>query len=468
MAGLEKLIVFNLALQAPVLPGVNFDTAAILSFSPRESSWSTSEKTRLYTTDDLGGDFASGTPERIYAARYLAQTEAGRPRSLMVMRGSDAPSQVIDVGVVAAISGKDYIFMAEGIDDDGEPFSEEVAFTATTNVVADVIAGLVAAFPTISGVTAASAATNTLCRVTGVAGTWLALSLKSSAGVITGPYNPENNLLTISSTAAEPSTEVADQMDAIVAERKGFYGILNPYEGCNFALALANWVEGHERLLLQQDSSTAGITSVLSGAQDFMAQGQGLTLLRTAGIHHNLPKQAVAAGWMGCRLPAFPGTADWVMSEPTGVTPTYLTPTHDANLAERSGNSFGFIGADGNTWPGDTLGGVPIDYIILRDKVKATTEEAIYNLHKSMGRRGKKVPSGTAGLLMGRGAVKDALEQLTKEPNRALESFDISFPRQVDRSAEDISTRNVSGVVITAKATSSIRTYHDVTGILTQ
>lgn len=469
MAGVDKIITFSLSLQAPVALALNFDVAALIAATPRESSWATSELSRVYSDDTLDGDFAASTTPRRLAARFFAQAEAGRPRRIQVIRLTSAPSQVWDVGVNgSALSSTDYAFMLEGEDSSGDPFSEEVAITSDGSAtIAEIVTALAAAVTalSISGVTAAAAASNTVCRVTGAAGTCVNIALEDASGKGYGPYNLTNNLLTLTVAAADPSTAIADQLAAAVLQVPGFYGLLNPYQGKAFASAAALWTESNKRLLLQLDSDTATATSVLSGATDFAAAMKLAAYLRTIVLHHHRPHEAADAAWFGNRLPAVPGTEDWMMSTLAGCTPTPLTTTHNTNIEARNANWYGYIGADGNTWEGKVAGGYFIDYIRFRDRVEARCNEGIYNLHKSLAVRAKKVPGNDTGLLMGRGALVEVLDQMVKDGS--LSSFDVSTPRQVDRSSADKATRNVSGVVIRAVSSSSIH-HWDVEGVLAQ
>lgn len=468
MAGIDRIFDFSLSLDAPALLGADFDVAGCVSFSPREASWSTGELTRAYDNDELDGDYAAGTPERIYAASYFSQTEAGKPRRFQILRGTVAPSQVWDVGVNgAAQNSKKYAFRLYGLDSNGDAFDHEIDYTSDASAtVLEIVTGLAddVTAKAIPGVTAAVQA-STLTRVTGAAGTWVTIQLEDADGVGYGPYNVTNNLLTLAVSAANPATAIATQLDACVLERPGFYGILNPYQGEAFSTAVAAWTEANKRLYLALDSVTATATSVLSGATDLAADIHGLAYLRTFVLHHHRPFQAADAAWFGARLPAIPGTESWAMSTLSGVTPTPLTTTHDSNIEARNANSYGFIGSAGNTWEGKVASGHYIDFIRFRDRVEARCNEAIYDLHKSMGARAKKVPGNDAGLLLARGALTEALDQMVRDGS--LTSFSVSVPKQVDRSSADRAARLVTGVVIEAEASSAIHKY-EATGVLTQ
>lgn len=468
MAGVDKIITFSLALQAPVSLALDFDVALVLAATPREASWPGSELSRIYSADTLDGDFAAGTLPRLAAARYFAQTEAGKPRLLQVGRLTSAPSQIWDVGVNgAALSLTDYAFMLRGEDSNGDPFEHEIAITSDGSAsileVVTALQGEVSALA-IPGVTAAVSG-GTLCRVTGAAGTWVTIALEDATGKGYGPYNITNNLLTLTVAAADTGTALADQLAAIALERPGFYGIVNPYQGKVFATAAAAWTESNKRLLLAIDSATATATSVLSGATDFAAAMKTAAYLRTAVLHHHRPHEMADAAWFGTRLPAVPGTEDWMMSTLKGVTPTTLTTTHDSNIEARNANWYGYIGADGNTWEGKVASGHFIDYIRFRDRVEARCNEGIYRLHKNLASRAKKVPGNDTGLIMGRGALIEVLDQMVKDGS--LTSFDVSVPRQVDRSEADRAARKVSGVVIQAVSSSSVH-HWEVEGVLTQ
>jgi hypothetical protein len=397
-----------------------FGIPLILSTST-SATWTSGELTRSYSSiSAVGTDFGTTTPE--YLAAQAAFNQTPKPSKVIIGRLTVKPAQRFVVGVATLLNSTKYAFLANG---------QEIDMTSDASaLVTEIISALKTDLDSkaISGWTTTLISAGAELQIDIAAGTYGHVQLKDGNGVITGPgVGTSSNLLSLVSTAPEPGTPLATQLNAILAQNSDWYCLINPYYSKDDCVAIATWVQGVERIYLQATPDTPVVTTVPAGATDIAATLKSASRSRTAVLYHHEMQTFADAAWAGKRLPINPGKDNWAFAELSGPSVSQLSDSHIANAVTfdqntgKNANVYVDIGGLGSTWNGRMADGTFIDLIRGGDWVVAELRSDMFDrLHGD-----EKIPQTEEGIAIVeailRAVIKRAQDRgiLSKDKSRA-------------------------------------------------
>lgn len=319
-----------------------FGVALTISYS---ATWT--ERTRTYgDLSDVASDFASGTPEYIFAQALFGQEP--HPNAMMIGRGENKPTQVYVIGVASVKNTTGY---AVNIIAPGTSPANPLTYTSDANATNDeIVAGLVSALNGVASKNYTAAATGSsgtqVVTVTGnAAGNWFSIEVASVL------------LLSIKQTHVDPG--IAADLDAISLEDSSWYALNTTANSKLCVLATAAWIEaaGQKLYLVDVNETDAITVAVGSSPTDTLYALFALAYNRTAGSYYPSPGAMFSARWLGRVLPDEPGSETWKFKTLSGIAATKLSPTHKVNLRARKANAYETIAGANKTWEGTVAGG---------------------------------------------------------------------------------------------------------------
>jgi len=314
------------------------------------------DRVRSYTS--LAGMVSDGFEETepAYLAAQAMFSQKPRVRRVKVGRRALAPTQIVSLTPSAPSAAEVYTITIDGA---------ECTYTADgTPTLAEVCTGLAAAINAATGDLTAANASNT--HVTCTADT---------AGVLHTYSAPTSNL-TIADTTANPG--IATDLSAILTADPDWYGLVLDSNSKAEILAAAAWIEARDRMLVAQSADTACMDS--GSTTDVMATAHASAYERTALLYHPTIGEPAAAGWLGNRLPADPGSDTWAFKTLAGVEVYELTDTQSSNVLAKSGNVYTTIAGASITQNGMVAAGEFADVTRFVDWLHARIQEDVFAL----------------------------------------------------------------------------------------
>lgn len=361
-APLSSVVTVSIAASAINPTRQGFNVPLILSAT---AAWT--ERTRSYTSAAaVALDFATTTPEYKQAAKMFAQNPA--PAKIKIGRVNGAkPTQTWSVTPLAVNSHK-YAMQVNGRD-----FSYTSDGSAT---VAEITAGLKAAFDTAAALSPALAITSTdastkLTVAANVAGGWFSLGTTIDGS----PRNDPN--LTMIQDHADPG--MSAELDLLFAADRDWYGFTNSYNSKAVVDAIGGWAETNKRLFVAETQDSATINTGKSGTDDVMESTQANGLTHTSVGYSEDTADFMDAAWMGNRLPDKPGSNTWWAAQLATVLFGNYSDTQRSNVAAKNGNLYEDVAAVGITTPGKVASGAYIDFIIYVDYLTARLAERVFS-----------------------------------------------------------------------------------------
>lgn len=453
MGGVDSAVAVTVVASLTGVALEEFDTLLLLS-ATASATWTTDEKVREYgNLPGVGADFGPNTPEYKAAAIYFQQKPT--PKRMLIGRLTDPVAPQVDVGALSLKATQAYKFLLVGCQPDGTAIPEtEIHFTSDGTPANDEIASGLQGYGaglSLAGVTftAPGSSGSKVCRVAVPAGGWLAVKLVGLDGKAYGPAAAGGlGLLSLATTATEPASTMAAQIQAILDTNSGWFVLGNPYQSKAVILANAAAVEAlGNKMYDQVTSDTETITHVASGATDIAASLNGLNYQNTMLQYHSRADQFLDIGMMGRCLPISPGKGTFYYKVVKGVTADNLTTTHKANLKAKKCGWYSDMGGLSVTDEGKSVNGAFGDSIrnILYTVSRLQTD--VFTALQSA----EKIDHTDDGIVVLEGIVKRSLEARKKDRILASYTMDVPTEDQIDdatRRLGIIPNWNISGVVI--------------------
>lgn len=302
----------------PTTLGVTREGFGLMLILSPNATWS--DRVRWYSTlAEISDDgFATDGPEYLAAEKVLSQPV--HPPTIGIGRLANAPTQKYTITPTAVNSTK-YTINVNGTD---YSYTSDSSATA-----AEIVTGLSAALPVISGVTYGGSTTLTITQ--GSAGDWLQVAVA----------DPSLLSLVMDATDAGGSSGVAADLDAILLADNTWYAVINLFNSAAIASAIAAWCESNDRLFIC-DSQDSPIVQVADGSDStsIAAVVKSNSYRYTAVIYHANNGDFVAAAWAARCLPLNPGSETWAYKNLVGVTADTLTTTQRTNVLAKNASCY--------------------------------------------------------------------------------------------------------------------------------
>jgi len=279
------------------------------------------DRVRFYTANASGlaqmviDGFTTSEPAYLAASAIAAQSPA--PTLLGIGKLANKPTQRFDLTPTVHDSTL-YQFKFDG---------STAQFTSGVGATADqIINGLKAAFDAfLLPVTSSNNASTSLRLVANTAGDWHSIQSFDPNGQ---PTSVARANLSIAQTHADPGI-VAD-MNAISAFDNTWYEISNPWDSSAMALALAGWVESHQKLYIVNSVDDAIVSGTLGNIALLV---KAAAYSRTTVLYKSESLSFTQAAWAGRVLPLPPGSENWAYKTLAGIPADQLSEAEINNAA---------------------------------------------------------------------------------------------------------------------------------------
>lgn len=306
---------------------------------------------------------------------------------------------------------------------------------------------------------------------------------KAAAIVFSQNPRPEGIWIAPIQTTTTEGTTTAEYASETIARAEEFtedWYVCCPVGVTNADLALLSaYVEERDKMLIYNESAFFG-----AGASNTDAPAITAERVRTAGIFcketstqetANIPLEnlygmnvAFAVNW----LDYISGSETAAYKEMTGVKPATLTAAERNSLASKNVNYFSTIGSRNVTMVGKVLGDEWMDIIRFRDWLKKLIQVRVAEVFTSV----PKVPYTDDGITLIHNALEECLKSGQEnggiaqteftDDERELPGYTINVPKASSIPATVKQTRNLTGIVWTARLVGAIHMV-TLTGTLT-
>lgn len=267
------------------------------------------------------------------------------------------------------------------------------------------------------------------------------------------------------------SEEIADTMNAIMAEDNDFYGIVLASRETDDILAMAEWVETQTKLF---GTSTSEETAKSTGQQtDLISTLKAKNYYRTFAFYHELADdEYIEAGIMAKCFNIEPGGETWANKILSGLTADNLTEAEYLAIFGKNGNTFEAFRNNNITQNGKVVGGEWIDVIRFRDWLQENITVNVFNLLIN----NNKIPYTDAGIALVENQVNSSLLAGQRMGGIAPTEYDennvenpgyvITVPLASSIPANTKATRVLEGITFTARLAGAIHAV-EITGSFT-
>lgn len=419
MATLDNIVNVQIALQTAAATRGDFGTPMIVA-----PLMAFTDRVQVYNNYSEAADV--DLPPSLMTALSDCFSQIPRPRLVKVGRRAVA-SAIVEV---ASVTNLGTYTVTVG--------TESYSYTADATATAtEIVAGLAALIDGIDSYVTAD-----------VSGDTLSIAYIDQSDIVPVVLST-NNLSWGTITAAD---DVADDLDAILDEDNGWYGLVLTERIKQTQLDAAEWTEANDRLFITA-SNEAGIL-VAATDDDIISTLQDTQYYRTAIMYHaNADTEYPDAAWAGRVFTIQPGAETWALKGLASITPSKLTATQRQTIIAKGGNTFEYYQNDNNlalTNPGKTAAGEWIDVIRFRDWLRDTIQT---NLVTMMINR-DKVPYTDPGIALIVSNLRKSLQEgvtvggIAPEEldanGETIPSFTITYPRSADIAPNIKATRILS------------------------
>lgn len=318
------------------------------------------ENYRVYSDiDGLVSDGAA-SEDPIYLMALAAFAQDPKPQQIMVGRLPAAHTHTQTVTITDATEGNHIQFQVRDTLGVWQDIDYTILAAATTTTVATAVELLIEAFTGVSSISAAAVITVT----------------PAANGDVIYLRGPDGSGAPVGCTFAEttPDANYDDQLSAIYAQTKAFYGItLDTNSETNVDLVAA-WAEARTVLFgyqTQNHAEKAGSGTLASGLQT-------LAYDRTFGVFADDMSQYQALGWMSLCFAKEPGSITWKFKTVAGASPPVLTDSQETNLKAVNLNFAVNLNAINFMTEGKCADGTFIDIRHGTDALTARVQEAVF------------------------------------------------------------------------------------------
>lgn len=376
MATLDDIVSVQIALQTTGVQRATFGIPMIVS-----PLLSFPERVRVYTS------YASASEDNLPQSLLTALSDcfAQTPHPLQVKVGRRAISKgVVEITPVnlatykITVGAEEYTYTA-----DGTALASEIATGLALAITSD---------------------TNEKLTATAVGDTvelaWISQDDLASVAL-------SDNLAWGTISPLSASTAVADDLDAILDEDSGWYGLVLTERTKQDQLDAAEWTEANEKLFVTATNEAEVL--VADSDTDLISTLKNTRYFRTAVFFHSdADTQYPDAAWIGRLFTIAPGGETWALKSLSSVTPSKLSATKRQTIYNKGGNTFEFYQSQiALTNPGKVAAGEWIDVIRFRDWLKDTIQ---VNMTQMLINR-DKLPYTNAGIQVAVSNLRASLQE---------------------------------------------------------
>ena len=446
MANIDRIVNVQISLNTNGVSKEGFSTMLVVGTHANNLN-----RVTTYTNiNDLINDGFS-TDDPIYRAVSAAFSQTPRPRQVKVGRKQ---VEEVNLSVNNVKDNTDYTITVSSKDTDGTVDEEAYKYNSQTSATAiKIVEGLQALMASDTAVTATAS------------GEKLQLTAKSSKSFA---IKISSNL---SAELTEPTEEIADTMNAVMASDSDFYGIVLASRDKDDIMAMAEWVETQTKLF--------GTSTAEQGAKDSETDTDLLSMLkaknyyRTFAFYHELAdSEYLEAGVMARCFAIEPGGETWANKVLSGLTADNLTETEYLAISGKNGNTFETFRNKSITQNGKVAGDEWIDVIRFRDWLQEEITVNVFNLLINS----DKVPYTDAGIALVENQIRQALllgqrrggiapTEYDEDNNENL-GFTIEMPLAANIPANTKAQRLLEDVNFTARLAGAIHVV-EITGSFT-
>ena len=446
MANIDRIVNVQISLNTNGVSKEGFSTMLVVG-----THANTLNRVVTYTNiNDLTNDGFS-TDDPIYKAVSAAFSQMPRPRQVKVGRRQ---VDEVNISVNNVKDNTDYTITVSSKDTNGfvteQPYKFNSSISATASAICE---GLQNAMASDTAVTAAASAEN--LKLTAKSGKSFAIKISSN----------------LSAELTEPTEEIADSMNAIMASDADFYGIVLASRDKDDIMAMAEWVETQIKLF--------GTSTAEQGAKDSETDTDLLSMLkaknyyRTFAFYHELANnEYLEAGIMARCFAIEPGGENWANKVLSGLTADTLTETEYLAVSGKNGNTFETFRNKSITQNGKVAGDEWIDVIRFRDWLQEEITVNVFNLLINS----DKVPYTDAGIALIENQIRQALllgqrrggiapTEYDEDNNENL-GFTVEMPLAANIPANTKAQRLLEDVKFTARLAGAINVV-EITGSFT-
>lgn len=446
MANIDRIVNVQISLNTNGVSKEGFSTMLVVG-----THANTLNRVVTYTNiNDLINDGFS-TDDPIYKAVSAAFSQTPRPRQVKVGRRQ---VDEVNISVNNVKDNTDYTITVSSKDTNGIITEQAYKFNSSISATASAICeGLQNAMASDTAVTAA--ASGEKLKLTAKSGKSFAIKISSN----------------LSAELTEPTEEIADSMNAIMASDADFYGIVLASRDKDDIMAMAEWVETQIKLF--------GTSTAEQGAKDSETDTDLLSMLkaknyyRTFAFYHELAdNEYLEAGIMARCFAIEPGSETWANKVLSGLTADNLTETEYLAVSGKNGNTFETFRNKSITQNGKVAGDEWIDVIRFRDWLQEEITVNVFNLLINS----DKVPYTDAGIALIENQIRQALllgqrrggiapTEYDEDNNENL-GFTIEMPLAANIPANTKAQRLLEDVKFTARLAGAIHVV-EITGSFT-
>lgn len=432
-----------------VLSGAQPVDRAVLNIPLHLSSSPTfPERVRTYSSGAEGSaDTLLGTEGKAAVAQHFAQ-DLHAPQ-IKIGRSGDTPAaQVVTVTVGGTpVEGEIYNVTVQGI------VSEYVAAAApTVTSVHTALKSLITANLTDVPITVAGTDPD-ITHTADNAGEPFSYSVSVTAAPGQGSATG-----TLSAVLTTPNAGIGSDLDAILAEDDGWYGLTTeihatPATNLINMEAASSWCQINKKIYLAQSNDADVLTAAADNDLEILAAKNNS---RTAYAWHWDNSELLAVGTMSYKFEADPDvkSTNWAYVPVSSVSlkDPRLTSTQWGNIEDQYGNRFDTFGGNGKFGMGISTTNKSIDVIITEDWLEARLSEAYIQLLSDFAARNEKIGLNDKELQVFPNAGQKILDQGVAAGHLNEGTTEISIQKRADMSDADILNRHVR---VTASAVAS-------------
>lgn len=446
MANIDRIVNVQISLNTNGVSKEGFSTMLVVGTHANNLN-----RVTTYTNiNDLINDGFS-TDDPIYRAVSAAFSQTPRPRQVKVGRRQ---VEEVNLSVNNVKDNTDYTITVSSKDTDGTVDEEAYKYNSQTSATAiKIVEGLQALMASDTAVTAT--ASGEKLQLTAKSGKSFAIKISSN----------------LSAELTEPTEEIADTMNAVMASDSDFYGIVLASRDKDDIMAMAEWVETQTKLF--------GTSTAEQGAKDSETDTDLLSMLkaknyyRTFAFYHELAdSEYLEAGVMARCFAIEPGGETWANKVLSGLTADNLTETEYLAISGKNGNTFETFRNKSITQNGKVAGDEWIDVIRFRDWLQEEITVNVFNLLINS----DKVPYTDAGIALVENQIRQALllgqrrggiapTEYDEDNNENL-GFTIEMPLAANIPANTKAQRLLEDVNFTARLAGAIHVV-EITGSFT-
>lgn len=199
-----------------------------------------------------------------------------------------------------------------------------------------------------------------------------------SAGMLTTFDDLTTDTLTLADQTADAggSSGIADDLAAILVADSDWYGLLLDSNSKAEARAAAAWVESNGRFFGAQSADAACKDSGSTTDVAYLLRQSAYARTRL-DFHPALGTQFLAAGLMGQRFTADPGSDTWAFKTVAGVATYALTDTELANLHAKNAGTYTVVKGLSLTLDGKMADGEYADVVRFLDWLRSGMQDRV-------------------------------------------------------------------------------------------